>query len=328
VTPDQLCPLLQVTKSWLHDQVERGKFPCLRLGTTALPKQGVRPLPRRARRALTAVRAADQSARRPSRTRRRAAIILSEASWVALIGYVRRDPRHRNRRPGALTGVGLAACDAPGCVRAKPTSTSGPARRNDPQAGARVARPVPEHRGRICAPVTAVAHGCPQIPSPHYAGKGWARWRSEGTDVDQRFLGVVGVARPVEGACVLQRGLHLGWGGRWVRRRVERRGLPPTQLTPPATLRSRCFGSMPVSMIAMSTSTWPLASPEIAELRSASTRSMPGGRVCAVRLNRRSGVTDATRASWVILRAAEATVGHGEAGKFPSRPVRASPPRS
>jgi excisionase family DNA binding protein len=32
LTPDQLCALLQVTKSWLYDQVEAGKIPCLRLG--------------------------------------------------------------------------------------------------------------------------------------------------------------------------------------------------------------------------------------------------------------------------------------------------------
>ncbi len=32
LTPDQLCELLQVKKSWLYDQVEGGKFPCLRLG--------------------------------------------------------------------------------------------------------------------------------------------------------------------------------------------------------------------------------------------------------------------------------------------------------
>jgi excisionase family DNA binding protein len=32
LTPDQLCQLLQVKKSWLYDQVESGKFPCLRLG--------------------------------------------------------------------------------------------------------------------------------------------------------------------------------------------------------------------------------------------------------------------------------------------------------
>jgi excisionase family DNA binding protein len=32
LTPDQLCSLLQVKKSWLYDQVERGAMPCLRLG--------------------------------------------------------------------------------------------------------------------------------------------------------------------------------------------------------------------------------------------------------------------------------------------------------
>jgi excisionase family DNA binding protein len=32
LTPDQLCSLLQVKKSWLYDQVERGALPCLRLG--------------------------------------------------------------------------------------------------------------------------------------------------------------------------------------------------------------------------------------------------------------------------------------------------------
>jgi excisionase family DNA binding protein len=32
LTPDQLCELLQVKKSWLYDQVEGGTFPCLRLG--------------------------------------------------------------------------------------------------------------------------------------------------------------------------------------------------------------------------------------------------------------------------------------------------------
>ena len=32
LTPDQLCELLQVKKSWLYDQVEGGKFPCLKLG--------------------------------------------------------------------------------------------------------------------------------------------------------------------------------------------------------------------------------------------------------------------------------------------------------
>jgi excisionase family DNA binding protein len=32
LTPDQLCELLQVKKSWLYDQVERGNLPCLRLG--------------------------------------------------------------------------------------------------------------------------------------------------------------------------------------------------------------------------------------------------------------------------------------------------------
>lgn len=32
LTPDQLCSLLQVKKSWLYDQVERGLLPCLRLG--------------------------------------------------------------------------------------------------------------------------------------------------------------------------------------------------------------------------------------------------------------------------------------------------------
>ncbi len=32
LTADQLCALLQVTKSWLYDQVETGRFPCLRLG--------------------------------------------------------------------------------------------------------------------------------------------------------------------------------------------------------------------------------------------------------------------------------------------------------
>jgi excisionase family DNA binding protein len=32
LTPDQLCELLQVKKSWLYDQVEGGHFPCLRLG--------------------------------------------------------------------------------------------------------------------------------------------------------------------------------------------------------------------------------------------------------------------------------------------------------
>lgn len=32
LTADQLCELLQVKKSWLYDQVEGGKFPCLRLG--------------------------------------------------------------------------------------------------------------------------------------------------------------------------------------------------------------------------------------------------------------------------------------------------------
>jgi excisionase family DNA binding protein len=32
LTPDQLCALFQVTKSWLYDQVESGKIPCLRLG--------------------------------------------------------------------------------------------------------------------------------------------------------------------------------------------------------------------------------------------------------------------------------------------------------
>jgi len=32
LTPDQLCALLQVRKSWLYDQIESGKFPCVRLG--------------------------------------------------------------------------------------------------------------------------------------------------------------------------------------------------------------------------------------------------------------------------------------------------------
>jgi excisionase family DNA binding protein len=32
LTPDQLCSLLQVKKSWLYDQVEKGVLPCLRLG--------------------------------------------------------------------------------------------------------------------------------------------------------------------------------------------------------------------------------------------------------------------------------------------------------
>lgn len=32
LTPEQLCALLQVKKSWLYDQVERGALPCLRLG--------------------------------------------------------------------------------------------------------------------------------------------------------------------------------------------------------------------------------------------------------------------------------------------------------
>jgi excisionase family DNA binding protein len=32
LTPDQLCQLFQVKKSWLYDQVESGKLPCLRLG--------------------------------------------------------------------------------------------------------------------------------------------------------------------------------------------------------------------------------------------------------------------------------------------------------
>jgi excisionase family DNA binding protein len=32
LTPEQLCELLQVKKSWLYDQVERGMLPCLRLG--------------------------------------------------------------------------------------------------------------------------------------------------------------------------------------------------------------------------------------------------------------------------------------------------------
>lgn len=32
LTPDQLCELLQVKKSWLYDQVEAGRLPCLRLG--------------------------------------------------------------------------------------------------------------------------------------------------------------------------------------------------------------------------------------------------------------------------------------------------------
>jgi excisionase family DNA binding protein len=32
LTPDQLCSLLQVKKSWVYDQVERGLLPCLRLG--------------------------------------------------------------------------------------------------------------------------------------------------------------------------------------------------------------------------------------------------------------------------------------------------------
>jgi excisionase family DNA binding protein len=32
LTPDQLCSLLQVKKSGVYDQVERGALPCLRLG--------------------------------------------------------------------------------------------------------------------------------------------------------------------------------------------------------------------------------------------------------------------------------------------------------
>jgi excisionase family DNA binding protein len=32
LTPNQLCELLQVRKSWVYDQVEQGKLPCLRLG--------------------------------------------------------------------------------------------------------------------------------------------------------------------------------------------------------------------------------------------------------------------------------------------------------
>jgi excisionase family DNA binding protein len=32
LTPDQLCELLQVKKSWLYDEVEAGRLPCLRLG--------------------------------------------------------------------------------------------------------------------------------------------------------------------------------------------------------------------------------------------------------------------------------------------------------
>jgi len=32
LTPDQLCELFQVKKSWLYDQVEARKLPCVRLG--------------------------------------------------------------------------------------------------------------------------------------------------------------------------------------------------------------------------------------------------------------------------------------------------------
>jgi excisionase family DNA binding protein len=32
LTPDQLCELLQLKKSWLYDQVESGRLPCVRLG--------------------------------------------------------------------------------------------------------------------------------------------------------------------------------------------------------------------------------------------------------------------------------------------------------
>jgi excisionase family DNA binding protein len=32
LTPDQVCDLLQVRKSWLYDQVEAGRLPHLRLG--------------------------------------------------------------------------------------------------------------------------------------------------------------------------------------------------------------------------------------------------------------------------------------------------------
>ena len=32
LTPDQLCKLLQVRKSWLYDQVEAGRLPHVRLG--------------------------------------------------------------------------------------------------------------------------------------------------------------------------------------------------------------------------------------------------------------------------------------------------------
>ena len=32
LTPDQLCELLQVRKSWVYDQVEAGRLPHLRLG--------------------------------------------------------------------------------------------------------------------------------------------------------------------------------------------------------------------------------------------------------------------------------------------------------
>ena len=32
LTPDQLCSMLQIKKSWLYGQVERGALPCLRLG--------------------------------------------------------------------------------------------------------------------------------------------------------------------------------------------------------------------------------------------------------------------------------------------------------
>jgi excisionase family DNA binding protein len=32
LTPDQVCDLLKIRKSWLYDEVEAGRFPHLRLG--------------------------------------------------------------------------------------------------------------------------------------------------------------------------------------------------------------------------------------------------------------------------------------------------------
>ena len=66
------------------------------------------------------------------------------------------------------------------------------------------------------------------------------------------------------------------------------------QFLPPATLRSGWSTSIPVSMTATSTFTFPEPFPETVPLRGPSMRLMPVGVTCAATATRRSATTERT----------------------------------